>query len=223
MSWPAVLAMSQCDPNIRNLTASGGRGRFGREQRVFADAGFWEVAIKIPIFKPEKARAYRGMMARLRQGEEIDVAICDRNKSRGAKTEATDGDVTFASAAALRATEVVLRVTGVEIDAGTYFCTGPYLHMVTEVVSNGATSVFPNPLHDGEIWDDNLPWSDSDPTARNVTVKIMPPMRFAAASGTGARFSNLYMRGELADVNDGDLSLDLGRFGTATLTIREAL
>lgn len=222
-AWPLALVPRRCDPNLRNFVKHGAANSSGRRQSVFSDAGFWEVSYELPLNTPERVRAWRGTLARLRQGEEVDMPVWDKAAPRGAVSKDEDGDVTMASAADARAVQIVLRLAGAEIDGGTYFSIGPRFHMVSEVVSNGPTSVFDIPTNDNVFWDDMIPWTDADPGMRDVTVKIMPPLRFAVASGAGVRLSNCVMRGELADPNDGETQTDLGLYGSVSFTIREAI
>ncbi|WP_156410532.1 hypothetical protein [Bosea sp. Root381] len=50
----------------------------------------------------------------------------------------------------------------------------------------------------------------------------MPPLRSAVSGGAIADFKNLRLRCVLQDLGDGDLSLDLGRFGNPSLTLVES-
>lgn len=219
--WPSVLVPRHCDPELRNFVKRGGRAATGREQRAFSDAGFWEVAMQIPIHTKEKTLAYRAMMARLRQGEEVNIRLPDRTMAEGGNVPSSSA--VLSGAHDLRATQLSITATGIEIVEGTLFSLVHRLHQVTEVVSGGAAT-FHNPVTTQNTpWDDDQPWNDGDPNTVNYVVKIMPPLRRNYADGQGVRFTGLSLTSVLADINDGDLSLDLGRFGTASLTFRESI
>lgn len=222
VTWPTALVPRRCDPELRNFVRSGGRSMTGREQRVYSDAGFWEVTLTgIRINTPEKVRMWRALIARLRQGESIALKVFDRSAAQGARHERA---VAFVAAAAPpRSTSISLAVGGMEVDAGSYFTIADRFYQVTQVASGGESDDFFSFLDDGEPWQDNLAWSDAAPQARSVVLNFLPPLRLAAVPGDAVEFSDLTMLGELASVSDGDLSLDLLRLGTASLTIRETL
>lgn len=220
-AWDDVLQPRRCDVNVRALTRSGGRSATGREQRVQSDAGFVDVSYEIPITSPAVARACRATVTKLRAGEECLAKVFDVNQPRGALGVAVTGELTANIAA--RDTQIGITVTGAEIMAGTIIGIGANrVHIITEVVSGGPASFFNNVLGAGN-WDDDIPWSDAATAARNYVVKVMPPIRNPFAAGTVVKFRDITMRGVLADINDGDLSLDVGRFGSVTFTIRESI
>lgn len=221
IAWPEALKVTRCDPHLRAMTKGGGRTATGREQRVQADAGFWEVTYELPINKPERARAYEAMIALLRSGQEVLARIVRRSQPRGAYGEEVTASLT--STVAPRDTQIGITVTGAEIDAGTYIGIGVNrAHVITEVVSGGPADFF-NHVSSDNKWDDGIPWSDAGPNAKAYVVKVMPPIRADFGAGTVVKFKDITMRGVLADMSDGDLSLDLGRFGTVTLTIQESI
>lgn len=221
IAWPDALKITKCDPRLRSLTRSGGRSVSGRQQRVQADAGFWEVTYELPINKPDRARSYEAMIALLRSGQEILARIVRRNQPRGAYGEEVTASLT--SEIVPRATQIGITVTGAEIDAGTYIGIGVNrAHVITEVVSGGPADFF-NHVSSDNKWDDDIPWSDAGPNAKAYVVNIMPPVRATFGAGTVVKFKDITMRGVLADMSDGDLSLDLGRFGAVTLTIQESI
>lgn len=221
IAWPEALKIRRCDVHLRAMTKSGGKSQTGREQRVQSDAGYLVVVYEVPINKPERARAYRAMQSQLRSGEEVLARICDRNQARGAYGD--DVTASLTSNVLARATQIPVTVTGAEIEPGTYIGVGVNrLHIVTEVVSGGPATFYNHVLSDN-LWDDRLPWSDAAPDAKNYVLKIMPPMRADFGAGTAVKFKDITMRGVLADMSDGDLTLDLGRFGSATFTIRESI
>jgi hypothetical protein len=218
-----LLVPSKCDVEPRNAVRSGGRSILGNEQRVMGDAGFLTARFEIPIFTPEKARAFRAMKTRLRMGEEIDVRVWDNNKPLGIWESTEVNPVALFGTHPLRSTQITMSAVATVIDEGTLFSIGSRLHIVTLVVSGGGSTTFRNPFWNGESWNDDEPWSDADPSARNVVVNIFPPLRSSVTGGTSIQMANLTMRGVLADLSEGDLSLDnAGRNGSATLTIQES-
>lgn len=222
ITWNPILRARACEPVLRNLAATGGRSPTGREQRVFGDAGFWVVPMRnIVVNTREKAAAYRAMAARLRQGEDILVPVCDLYTARGARSPAAA--ITVASSAALRATQIGLTCTEVDIQPGHYFTIGDRLHLVTEIVSGPSAAPFINPVATDTPFRDDEPWADAVAASAAYTVKIIPPLRAAVAAGQAASFSNLYLRCVLQDLNDGDLDLDLGRFGSPSLPFIESI
>lgn len=221
LAWDDVLQPRRCDVNVRALTRSGGRSATGREQRVQGDAGYIDVTYEIPITSPAVARACRTVVTRLKTGEEMLAKVFDINQPRGALGVAVTGSLTTDIAA--RATQIGITVTGTEITAGTLIGIGVNrVHIITEVVSGGPASFFNNVLGFGK-WNDDIPWSDTATAARAYVVKVMPPIRNPLGAGTAVKFRDITMRGVLADINDGDLSLDVGRFGSVTFTIRESI
>lgn len=221
IAWPDALKITKCDPHLRSMSRSGGRSVSGRQQRVYADAGFWEVTYELPINRPERARAYEAMKALLETGQEILARIVRRNQPRGAYGEEVTASLT--STVAPRDTQISITVTGAEIDAGTYIGIGVNrAHVITEVVSGGPAEFFNHVASDNK-WDDGIPWSDAGPDAKTYVINVLPPIRAGFGAGTVVKFKDITMRGVLADMSDGDLSLDLGRFGTVTLTIQETI
>ena len=220
--WPDVLKARIWDPHLRNLAASGGTSSTGRTQRVFGDAGLWEIKVSnIAVNTRERAAAYRALLARLRTGEDILLPVRDLYSAVGSNL--SDASVTLTANAALRATQVGLTTTGVDIDPGYHFTIGGRLHLVTEVVSGPSEPPLLNQVVTDSPWSDDVPWVDAASGASAYTVKILPPLRAALTAGSPARFRNLSVRCVLKDVADGDLDLDLGRFGTPSLTFIESL
>lgn len=221
ITWSELLRARSSDAHLRNFARSGGRSLSGREQRAFSDAGFWTIVKSgLVINTRERAAAYRAMIARLRQGEDILVPLCDLYTPLGSRL-ATASSV-LAADAALRATGVSLIVSGLDLAAGHYFSIGDRLHLVTEIVSGPSEPPLINQLVSDSAWSDALPWADAVAGGSAYTVRILPPLRAAAPAGTAASFSDLKLRCELQDLAAGDLDLDLGRFGTPSLTFIES-
>lgn len=222
ITWNPVLRARAGEPVLRNLATTGGRSSTGREQRVIGDAGFWVVPMRsIVVNTRDKAAAYRSMVARLRQGEDILVPVCDLYTPRGARSSAAA--VTMTADAALRSTQIGLTCVEVDIQAGHHFTIGDRLHLVTEIVSGPVSPPFLNAVATDTPFRDDEPWTDAVTGSSAYVVKITPPLRAAATAGQSASFRDLRLRCVLQDLGDGDLDLDLGRFGTPSLTFIESV
>lgn len=222
VTWPSVLEARSWNANLRNNMASGGRTPTGRDQRVFSDAGFWEISIAdIRVHNREEAAAFRAMAARLRASEDILLPLPDAYAAVGAKSN--DAVITLSAGASLRATQIGLTVKGVDIQPGHYFTIGDRLHLVTEIVSGPSAPPIVNQLVSDSPWSDDLAWADAVAGTSAYTIKFLPPLRADYDSGEAVRFRDLIVRCVIKDPNDGDLDLDLGRLGTPSLTFIESL
>lgn len=220
--WPAALKARIWDPHLRNLSASGGTSPTGRTQRVFGDAGFWEIRVSgIKVSDRASAAAYRALIARLRAGEDILLPVRDLYLAIGARH--VDAAITLTTSSPLRSTQIDLTVSGVAVAAGHHFTIGDRLHLVTEVVSGPVAAPLLSQLVDGQHWTDSQPWADAVTASAAYAVKILPPLRADLAAGEPARFRDLLVRCVLRDPAAGDLDLDLGRFGAPELTFVESL
>lgn len=224
IAWNPVLRARAGEPVLRNLAATGGRSPTGREQRVVSDAGFWAVPITgLVINTSDKAAAYRAMIARLRQGEELVFPLCQIYVPPGARD--LGSSATLASSADLRDSRIDLFVTGFEPSAG-FFCTiGERLHLITEVLVRPGQDPDNSPWLSDPVspWAaDEQPWIETRPDA-SWSVRIVPPLRAAVSAGAAVSFTQLRLRCVVQDLADGDLALDLGRFGTPSLTLIESL
>lgn len=218
-SWPAILKARRSNPHLRGALRSGGRSISGIEQRVASDAGYFEVVYDgIRIRNLKEATAYRAMIARLRHGESILLAICDRYLPTGARSG--NAAIVVQANAPLRATQVTLTVTNVDVKLGHYISVGDRLHVITEIVSGPTAPPMLNPIATDAAFVDE-PWTDSVSGSANYTVKLLPPLRSAVPAGTAATFRDLTLRCVIKDAGDGDLDLDLGRFGAPSLTFIE--
>ena len=218
--WPEVLVPRQCHVEIRNAARSGGVALNGQEQRVFSGAARWEITLaEIPIHTRQQVDAYRALIGRLRNGEDINVKVFDvwRPANFGGDTGALTAD------AALRATALQLDGVGIDVNAGSHFSLGDrYLHRIIE--ETGEVSAWVGVLASilGEdVWSDEAVWVD-DPNI-SLGIKITPPLRTAMTSGAVVQFNDLVCRCVLKDVDDGDLDLAMGRIGFATLTFVESI
>ena len=222
MIWPTVLEARRCNPNLRNSFKSGGRSISGIESRVISDAGYWEVGVaEIVVAGRDEARAYRQMTARLRDGEAIILSIPDAYVPVGADSSAASASL--ASSSALRATQMTIKVTGVDVEDGHHFSIGDRLYLITEIVSGPIAAPMVNPVVTDTEWLDE-PWTDAGATASaQYQVKFRPPLREAAPVGTAARFTDLTLRCVVKDAADtaSDLDLDLGRLGSPSVTFAE--
>lgn len=222
ITWPSALKARGWNAHPRNMMATGGRSATGREQRVYSDAGFWEVAVSgIQIRNREQAAAYRALIARLRAGEDILVPVRDRYQAIGAGSAAAV--ITLSANAALRSTQIPLTATGVDIKPGYHFTIGDRLHLVTDVVSGPGAPPFVNQFVTGGPISSSVPFVSAVAASASYTVKILPPLRADLSAGEPARFRDLLVRCVLKDPNDGDLDLDLGRLGAPSLTFIESL
>lgn len=211
------LKPQACNAELRNFHKSGGRTATGREQRVFGDAGFWEISYRsIPMRgRRDRVLAYRAMIARLRQGEEIVARVFDLFRCKGQEP------LRIASAAAMRATSITIEGIDADLLPGHHFTIGNRLHRVTEVTaqSEKATGVVTG-TYTGEAWTDADIWVDEP--AVSSTVKFLPPLRSAVAADALVEFDDLKCLCVLKDMSDGDLDLDLGRFGSPSFTLIES-
>lgn len=221
-TWPAVLKARIWDPHLRNQSASGGRSPTGRSQSVFGDGGFWMVRISgIKVTDRAAAAAYRALIARLRAGEDILLPVRDLYQPAGSRL--VDAAVTLAADAVLRSTQIAVNVAGVDVVAGHHLTIGDRLYLVTEIVSGPAQPALLNQLVSDSPWSDALPWTDAVAGSSSYVMKILPPLRADLGAGEPARFRDLLVRCKLADPANGDLDLDLGRFGAPELTFIESI
>lgn len=222
VTWPAVLEARSWNANLRNMMASGGRTPTGRDQRVFSDAGFWEISITgIRIHNREEAAAYQAMAARLRAGEDILVPLHQVYTAIGARLSAAE--ISLSADADLRATQIALTAEGVKVEIGHHLTIGDRLHIVTEVVSAPGSPPLVNQFVTGGPISSSIPFVSAVTASAAYTVKVLPPLRADYSSGAAVRFRDLLVRCVLKDPNDGDLDLDLGRLGTPSLTFIESL
>lgn len=210
-------------PELRGLTKSGGRSNTGDEQRSFFGPGRWEIRYEVPIHTREKVLAWRPMVDRLRAGESILLKIFDVHRAR----IADPGNASFTVAAVVGAGATSLQVEGqgIAIEPGVHFSIGSRLYRINRISVADTTDDFEGSLaqillSDDLRWSDTALWPD-DAGAPRQQLHFLPPLRSAAAAGAALDFANLVCLCVPADPNDGDLSLDLGRFATPSITFRE--
>lgn len=222
ITWPTALEARGWNAHPRNMMATGGRSPTGREQRVFSDAGFWEIVVSgIRVRNRKQAAAYRAMLARLRGGEDILVPVRDCYMPVGANSTGATG--ALSADADLRSTTIALTVSGVDVAAGHHMTIGDRLYLIERVVSGPGAPPALNIVATDSPWSDDAPWTDAVSGSAAYTVKIAPPTRADLDAGEPARFRDMLVRCVLKDAADGDLDLDLGRFGSPTLTFIESL
>lgn len=221
IDWDPALKFVRCDPELRNSTRGGPTARYGRGQRVFSDAGYWHVKLEIPVNNEARARAYRALAAHLRAGGAVDLPICPGYRPEGSGESVSS--VTVGANAALRATQLELDVEGVTVAAGDYYTVNNSLYLVRKVLASPAIDPTLSPWVRDSPWNDTRLWTDGEDSTASYTVSVLPPLREAMLDGWVVEVRNPRLRCELADISDGDLSLNLLRFGTATLTLREVL
>lgn len=195
ITWPDVLVPKRCTPSLRNFAASGGRTVTGREQRVYSDAGFWTVRHDEIVVKDyATATAYRALLARLRQGEDVDLPIFDMHLP----SDVSSGDLELSGAHALRSTTLSIASTGPTVAAGSYLSINSWLYQVTEVTS-----------------------APGGGGAGAYTVKILPPTRQAHPDTKNVKPLALVCRCVLDELNSGDLDQDLTGIAFPSLSFVE--
>ncbi len=211
------LKPQACNAELRNFHKSGGRSATGREQRVFGDAGFWEISYRSMPMRARRDRvlAYRATIARLRQGEEIIAKVFDLFRCIG------QGPASVVANASQRATTIMINGVDAELQPGHHFSIGYRLYRVTEIADQTETPIgVVTGTYTGDTWDDSDVWVD-DPIITS-TIKFLPPLRAAAVAGATVDFENLKCLCVLKDMSDGDLDLELGRFGSPSFTLIES-
>jgi len=211
VTWPTSLVPRNAAVTLSSFTKSGGRTSTGREQRVMSDAGFWRISYTVPIRTPQQVRDWNSMLDRLRSGEDIDVKVCGGEAPQGIDVTST---ASLTVAAARRATRLTFE-TALILKAGHYFNRGSQMYRINRIVS---TTGFYQAAEAG------LPTTDA--VAQDVAtyeVDIMPPLRASLAVTAQLRFKDIVCLCVPADMNTGDLDLDLGRFADPTISFIEAL
>ena len=181
------------------------------------DAGYWEVPLTgIVVNDRARVATYRAMMARLRQGEDVVFKLCQLHLAQGARE---GGLAAYATNRPLRSSRIDLWLDGITLEPGYYFSLGgDRLHLITEVFRPGE-----GPFGGPWVPDDTSPWLAGqspwtvDRPEGSWSVKISPPLRSAVTAGAAVDFKDLSLRCQPRDLSDGDLQLDLGRFGKLEL------
>lgn len=222
ISWPAALKARVWDPHLRNQAASGGTSATGRTQRVFGDAGFWEVKVsQIVVHDRASVAAYRALIARLRAGEDILLPVRDLVLASGARNRFAFARLS--ADAPLRATQIDLSARGVDIAAGHHLAIDGRLHLVTEIVSGPSEPPLLNPALDDQPLSEGQPWADAVAGTASYSVRILPPLRSDIAAGSYLALHGFTLRCVLQDPGEGDLDLDLGRFARPSLSFSESV
>lgn len=162
-------------------------------------------------------------MARLRQGEEVIFPLCQIYLADGARNAASSA--TIAGSHPLRSSKLAIFSDGIALEPGYYFSLGgERLHLITDVTPPGEDPVGGPWVDDGTSpWaSSQSPWAPGRP-AGSWLVSIVPPIRATVVDGSIVDFKNLRLRCVPQEISDGDLQLDLGRFGSPNLTLIESL
>jgi hypothetical protein len=213
--WPALLTPRSIEFMFDSRSRSSGPTLTGVEQVVGSSGGLWRARlVSIPVVSAEKRKTWRAIEAQS-QGRagvflvpvfNIDnpgLVIGGITHSDGSTfsddTGYSQSEVIadFASAAALRATEITLTVLGGTIQPGHYFTVGEgRLHVIGSLVEQ-----------DGD----------------DFTVNIWPPLREAAAEAAPAEFCNPTCRMRLASDDGMRAEFEFGRHTFPTVDFIEAL
>lgn len=212
--WPALLTPRSIRFMIDARSRSGGVSLVGVEQIIASSGGVWRATLGgIPVVTQAKRLAWRALEAQIqgRANEVLVPVFClDQPVMIDGITHSDDtlfsdasgysqGAVTavFASAAALRATEITLTVLGGTVQPGQYFSVGQgRLYLIGSLVSTAG--------------DDS-------------TFQIWPPLREAVLIGADANFASPQCRMRLASDDAMSAEFDLGRFASPSVEFIEAL
>lgn len=219
--WPDVLKDASCSPpELRNAARGGGASFTGAEQQVYSDAGRWEISYKVPVRNRAQRLAWRAMIPCLREGEPIIAKVFDKDRARGFNGAAPAAALSVSAAA--RATTISLAAANLAVEAGVHFSIGQRLYRVEKVTAyTPAASIHQQLITDGP-WSDSAVWVDDGSQPAAYTLKITPPLREAAASGTAVDFVNLVcLCVQASDDGNGDLALDNASTGTPALKLVE--
>lgn len=217
--WPNVLHYRSISPELTGVTVTGGRSMSGIEQRTLRHPGYWRIRVDgIVINTADRARAYRALVARLRAGETVDVPIADPYRADRSTEPSRSAKV--ATLAAAGATSLILSIVGYDVDQGNYASISGRLHLITDITSGTGDGLF-NQLVTDFPWDDSIPWVDEPVAITTTTASILPPLRAAAAVDAAVEFARPVVTCRLASPDSGDVTLDMLRFGVASLDLVE--
>lgn len=213
--WPKLLTPRSIEFMFDSRSRSGGPSLTGVEQITASSGGLWRARlVSLPVVSTEKRKVWRALEAQL-QGRTNEVLVPVFNidnpglliggvtHSDGSlfsdDTGYSQSEVTaeFASAAALRATQITLTVLGGTIEPGHYFSVGQgRLYVIGSLVEQ-----------DGD----------------DFTVNIWPPLRESADESASAEFCNPFCRMRLASDDGMRAEFEFGRFAFPTVDFIEAL
>jgi len=221
ITWPDILKPNSFSVELRSHAVSGGRTATGREQRVIGDAGYWSLNYTVPVRTRAQVLEWRAMVDRLRAGEAIAARICDLQKPDGIKDA---WSAVAASAAALRATQISITATHLQLEPGHHFTVGQRLYRINQVIAHNFGDALWANLNEGEAWSDGNVWLDDPYDGSNTyTVKFLPPLRAAVDGGDTLEFDALVCLAVPDEMTTGALDLDLGRFSDPTLALIESI
>jgi hypothetical protein len=102
------------------------------------------------------------------------------------------------------------------------FSVGQRLYRINNILSTGASlSIVDIILSEEKEWSDSAAWVEDGSGGALYTVSVLPPLRASISAGASVEFNDLVCLCVLADVSDGELSLDLGMFATPTISFKE--
>lgn len=221
VSYPATLVPSNVAHELRGFSVSGGRSNTGDEQRAFFSAGRWEFRYDIPVRTREKVLAARAMMDRLRTGEDVLLKVFDLQRAEGAL--GADPNAAVVSSVSAGATSMQIEASGLDPEPGVHFSIGQRLYRINRVTAETPSdSLVDIILSDDKLWVDSAVWVEDGSGGSTYSVNFLPPLRATASAGAAVDFTDLVCLCGLAEMSDGDLSLDLGKFGTLSIAFREA-
>lgn len=234
VAWNPILVPSSERWNVnKGASRSGGRSITNQEQVVVGPSGYVTASLTIPVNKPAKVLAMRAMLAAL-DGRAGTVLIGPREGSRvpwfvdpwtgapitagaGRKAAAIDpawaenadtsADLVFrlGDAAPMNATALTIRrIRGGFLAPGMMFSILGHLHIITALTT--ADPIGPNGMAD----------------EGNIGVVVRPWARVAYGQSSPVEFARPVCEMRRASDDDGELELQLSRFGTVTLDFVEA-
>ncbi len=216
--WPYdILTPRHMEASFMPGTQRGNTSLEGVSQRVSSDAGLWKVEMEgFTLGTPAQIKLWRALAALVEGGlEQIIMPVEDLDRAPEPR-DSVGGilhaggvpfaggvgyrvglyDASVATAAALRATEIVLDHRGFTApDPGTRLSIGVRYHQLKSVLAEA----------DGQ-----------------TTYKISPPLRDPVIAKAPVRFDRPRLLCRLSRATDMELKpLDHGRWGTADLTLIE--
>lgn len=222
MQWPAAIFPRQAMFHPDTPSRSGGLSITGFEQVTVSGAGRWKARLDVPITNENAILVWRAMLAQLegragtilvpkwelqgprdingRRLEQIGSASYGEGELNFDLSGWGQNDFTFATlaaAAGLGATQISLTLTnGRGPQPGQYFGIGNRLYLAHSV------------------------WQETTQSA--TQVRFWPRLRSASAAGTRVILDRPVCLMRLADDNSGELLLEFGRWGNASLDFIEA-
>lgn len=223
IAWPDILKPRTISHEIRNAAKSGGQGLEGGEQRVFSPgAARWVITYdQIAVYDRPRALAWWAMVDRLRSGEEVVATVYNLWRATGAT--GPEPAATADGAYAAGVVEMDISASGLTLEPGVMFSIGERLYRISRIVDEVASlSLVDIILSEGRVWSDSAEWLEDGTGGTLYSVRFLPPLRQSVADGATIDFTDLKCLCVLDDLASGNLSLDLGKFGSPSLALREA-